>query len=95
MPCAVVLALLLAAPPLPFAERVEDRPVALDPEMATVLEKELKRTGDVTTILEERARFSVFRLVRSNAQEWVVDAVVVPKLDFDRWFATVRGQARH
>ncbi len=79
----------------PSAERVEDRPLAVDPEMAAVLEKELKATGDVTTILEERARFSVFRLVRSDAKEWVVDAVVVPKLDFDRWFATVRGQARH
>ena len=50
--------------------------------------------GDVTTILEESGRFSVFRLVRSDPSEWLVEAVAGPKRDFDRWFATVRGQAR-
>ena len=53
--------------------------------MVTVLEKELKAKGDVTTILEERNRFSVFCLVRSDPQEWLVQAVVVPKREFDRW----------
>lgn len=67
------------------AEPKEDRPPTLDPEMVKVLEKELKAKGDVTTILEERNRFSVFRLVRSDAGEWLVEAVVVPKRDFDRW----------
>ena len=50
-----------------------------------MLEKELKARGDVTTILEERNRFSVFCLVRSDPQEWLVQAVVVPKREFDRW----------
>ena len=67
------------------AKPKEDRPLSLDPEMVTVLEKELKAKGDVTTILEERNRFSVFRLVRSDPQEWLVQAVVVPKREFDRW----------
>jgi hypothetical protein len=53
--------------------------------MARVLEKELKKAGDVTTILEERNRFAVFRLVTSDAGEWLVEAVQVPKSDFDRW----------
>ncbi len=66
-------------------EPKEDRPLALDPEMAKVLEKELKAKGDVTTILEERNRFSVFRLVTPDAGEWLVDAVQIPKRDFDRW----------
>ena len=45
-----------------------DAPVPVDPEMANVLEKELKKKGDVTTILEERNRFSVFRLVTSGSR---------------------------
>src|SRR5664280_1308750 len=44
----------------------EDQPLVPDPEMAKVLEKELRVKGDVTTILEERNRFSVFRLVTSD-----------------------------
>jgi len=73
------------------AEQKEDRPLTLDPEMVTVLEKELKAKGDVTTILEERDRFSVFRLVRSDPGEWLVEAVEVPKRDFDRWLDEAVG----
>ncbi len=62
-----------------------DAPVPVDPEMAGVLENELKKKGDVTTILEERNRFSVFRLVTSDPGEWLVEAVQIPKRDFDRW----------
>jgi len=53
--------------------------------MVKVLERELKAKGDVTTILEERDRFSVFRLVRSDPGEWLVDGVQVPKCDLERW----------
>jgi hypothetical protein len=66
-------------------EAKEDRPLTLDPEMVAVLEKQLKAKGDVTTILEERDRFSVFRLVSASADTWTVEAVVVPKRAFDRW----------
>jgi hypothetical protein len=66
-------------------ESKEDQPLNPDPEMVKVLEKELRAKGDVTTILEERNRFSVFRLVSSDAGEWLVEAVQVPKRDFDRW----------
>jgi len=69
-------------------EAKQDRPLAPGPEMANVLEKELRARGDVTTILEERNLFSVFRLVSSDAGEWLVEAVQVPKRDFDRWLAT-------
>ncbi len=68
-----------------------DALVPIDPEVANVLEKELKTKGDVSTILEERNRFSVFRLVASDAGEWLVEAVQIPKRDFDRWLdAAVR-----
>jgi hypothetical protein len=63
-----------------------DRPIPVDPEMAKVLEKELKSKGDVTTILEERDRFSVFRLVAISTDEWLVEGVQVPKTDFEAWF---------
>ena len=48
-------------------------PVSVDAEMARVLEKELKKSGDVTTILEERDRFSVLRLIAVT--EWVRSGV--------------------
>ena len=71
-----------------------DAPVPVDPEMAKVLEKELKKKGDVTTILEERNRFSVFRLVTLDPGEWLVEAVQVPKRDFDRWLDSAVKAAR-
>jgi hypothetical protein len=72
-------------------EPKENQPLTPDPEMAKVLEKELRAKGDVTTILEERNLFSVFRLVTSDASEWHVEAVEIPKRGFDRWLdATVR-----
>ncbi len=69
----------------PAGPETNEEPLAPDPEMAKVLEKELKAKGDVTTILEERNRFSVFRLVTPDAGEWLVEAVRVSKRDFDRW----------
>jgi hypothetical protein len=75
-------------------ESKEDQPLNPDPEMVKVLEKELRAKGDVTTILEERNRFSVFRLVSSDAGEWLVEAVQVPKRDFDRWLDAAVKTAR-
>jgi hypothetical protein len=69
----------------PEASPTADAPVPLDPEMAAVLEKQLAKRGDVTTILEERDRFSVFRLVASQPDEWLVEAVQLPKRDFEGW----------
>jgi hypothetical protein len=69
-----------------------DAPLPVDSEMATVLERELKAKGDVTTILEERDRFSVFRLVTSSADEWLVEGVRVPKRDFEKWLAKVASE---
>jgi hypothetical protein len=60
-------------------------PLPVDPEMANVLEKELKSKGDVTTILEERERFSVFRLVAAGPDDWLVEGVRIPKRDFEGW----------
>lgn len=63
----------------------DDRPLPVDPEMVKVLEKELKSRGDVTTILEERDRFSVFRLVAADADEWLVESIQISKRDYDSW----------
>ena len=73
-------------------ERVQDTgPVPVEPELAAVLEKELQKPGDVTTILEERDGFRVFRLLAVTKETWKVEAVVYPKLDFDSWFKTARA----
>ena len=76
---------------LPPAERDPQAPLPVDPEIAAVLEKELTRPGDVTTILEERDQFSVFKLVEADKDTWKVTAVRFPKVDFDVWFAEARG----
>ena len=66
-----------------FEKRVEH-------EMARVLEKELTKPGDVTTILEQRDRFEVFRLLAVTEESWKVEAVRVAKVDFDAWFEKAR-----
>lgn len=66
--------------------------IPVDPEMAKILEKELKKKGDVTTILEERDRFSVFRLVAVDSSEWLVEAVQTPKRSFDSWLEAKMGR---
>lgn len=60
--------------------------VPVDPEKARILEKELRKPGDVTTILAERDRFSVYRLDAADPSEWYVLGVEVPKRPFDAWF---------
>jgi hypothetical protein len=77
-------------PPL---KRNSNVPVPVEPELAIVLERELVKPGDVTTILEERERFSVFRLIEKLKDSWRVEAVTFPKVDFDSWFEKVRRSA--
>jgi hypothetical protein len=71
----------------PPTEERETGPVPVEPELAAVLEKELRKPGDVTTILEEREQFRVFRLLAPTKETWKVEAVVYPKVDFDAWLA--------
>ena len=59
--------------------------LSVDPEMTALLERELKRPGDVTTILEERDRFEIFRLVEVTRESWKVETATFPKVDFDSW----------
>ena len=77
----------------PPRKRDRDAPIPVEPELAAVLGKELVRPGDVTTILEQRDRFSVFRLVEKTRGSWKVEAVTFPKVDFDAWFEKVRSSA--
>jgi hypothetical protein len=69
----------------PVRQPDSDGPIPADPEVAAVLEKELQKPGDVTTILEERDRFEVLRLIALSPESWKVDAVRFPKRDFDSW----------
>lgn len=52
-----------------------------------MLQQQLQRPGDVTTILEERDRFEVYRLIESTELTWKTQAAIVPKVDFETWFA--------
>jgi hypothetical protein len=77
----------------PPRKRESNAPVPVEPELAAVVERELVKPGDVTTILEERDRFEVFRLLERTAGAWKVEAVTFPKVDFDTWFEKVRRSA--
>jgi hypothetical protein len=73
----------------PAAERDKDAPFPAPPELMAVLEKELKKPGDVTTILEDRQQFQVFRLVERQGPVFKLEAVNVPKRSFDAWLSEV------
>jgi hypothetical protein len=68
-----------------------EQPEPLPAELAAVLERELHEPGDVTTILEWPDRFEVYRLVGREGSIWTVDAVRVPKRDFEEWFSKQRA----
>lgn len=74
----------------PGAEREPSAPLPLDPEATALLEKELHQPGDVSTILEYRDHFEVYRLIDATPERWRVEAVDFPKEDFDSWYASVR-----
>jgi hypothetical protein len=63
-----------------------------DREVASVLEAQLRRPGDVTTILEHADRFDVYRLLAITTDTWKLDMVRVQKQAFDRWFETNRAR---
>lgn len=68
----------------------EDRILPIDVHLGNVLTRELRKPGDVTTVLEHRDRFEVMRLVQIHPEYWKVELVTIPKLDFDTWFERAR-----
>lgn len=70
----------------PPDEQASSTPVALHPEARAVLETQLRRPGDVSTVLSEWDRFTVYRLVYRTDESWTVEAVMFPKQDFETWF---------
>jgi hypothetical protein len=74
----------------PQPKKAETTVHLVEPEVAQVLVKQLRAAGDVTTILEHRDRFVVYRAVEIRDDRWIVEAVVVPKSDFDTWFEQAR-----
>ena len=69
-----------------------DAPEIASPEVGAVLDKQLRAPGDVTTILEERDQFEVYKLVERGKDVLTVEVVRVPKRNFEEWFAAVRAQ---
>jgi hypothetical protein len=63
-----------------------ERPMPLHPDAARVLEVQLRRSGDVSTILSEPDRFAVYRLIEATEESWTVEAAVFPKRDFAQRF---------
>jgi hypothetical protein len=78
----------------PLDERPQSAPVALHPEAAAALEAQLLRPGDVSTVLSEWDRFTVYRLIESTDEAWTVEAGVFPKRDFESWFRETTGARR-
>jgi hypothetical protein len=76
----------------PPSQPPEDAPGTASPEVAEVLDKQLRDPGNVTTILEERDQFEVYRLVDRAKDVLTVEVVRVPKRDFESWFAVVSAR---
>ena len=72
-------------------EPASDAPAPASLELIAALEKQLKQPGDVTTILEDRRHFQVFRLVERRDGVFKVEAVSIPKRPFDDWMKDVAG----
>ncbi len=66
------------------------RPGPLHPEAARALEAQLRRPGDVSTVLSEWDRFAVYRLREATDVAWTVEAAIFPKRDFESWFREQR-----
>lgn len=66
----------------------------VEPEARAVVARELKKPGDVSTILEYRDRFEVYRLIAATPSAWRVAMVRIPKQTFDAWYASVRSLTR-
>ena len=78
----------------PKQEVKEPRPLPLEPQAAAVLEKELHKPGDISTILEYRDRFEVYRLLGITPSTWRVEMVHFPKRDFDSWYEEMHSPSR-
>jgi hypothetical protein len=78
----------------PLDEPPQGAPAALHPEAAATLEAQLLRPGDVSTVLSEWDRFTVYRLIESTDESWTVEAGVFPKRDFESWFRETTGAPR-
>jgi len=78
----------------PGAPTETPKTVPLEPEAAALLEKELKKPGDVSTILEYRDRFEVYKLLEIKPATWRVNVVRFPKEDFDKWYAATVARLR-
>lgn len=74
-------------PPSPPPTNV---PEPVSHEVGAVLGRQLLRPGDVTTILEERDQFEVYRLVERARDTLTVERVQVPKRDLETWFTAAR-----
>jgi hypothetical protein len=72
--------------PLSPAAPTERERVSAEPALLAVLETQLRRPGDVTTIVEDRQQFRVFRLIDATSENWRVDVVAFPKVGFEGWF---------
>lgn len=75
--------------PGPGTEPGVEAPLPISPELQSVLDRELKRPGDVTTILEDREAFQVMRLIARRKARFTVEVVAVPKRSFDEWLNEV------
>ena len=79
----------VAESPPPANDSAQGAPVALHPEAAAALETQLLRPGDVSNVLSEWDRFTVYRLVERTDESWIVEAVILPRRGFDSWFVEV------
>lgn len=62
----------------------------LDPELCEVLKTQLRKAGDVSSVIETPEGFSIYRAKELTAEQWKVETVFIPRKSYDAWLATQR-----
>lgn len=60
------------------------------PELCEVLKTQLRKTRDVSSVIETPEGFSIYRARELTAKQWKVETVFIPRKSYDTWLATQR-----
>ena len=62
----------------------------LDSELREVLKTQLRKVGDVSSVIETPEGFSIYRAKELTAEQWKVETVFIPRKSYDVWLASQR-----
>jgi len=57
----------------------------LNPELCEVLKTQLRKAGDVSSVIETPEGFNIYRAKELTAEHWRVEAAFIPRKSYDVW----------